>query len=131
MINNSLIYKYYMWLNYHTNKGKSSLTSLVACFILGIVYFRTYWRWYAFGLGNTWLYERYPQKKSGFNFRDGGSGSGVRLILVSGVDSSPSVELLKTIKKHINKINIIKTILIRYLSFIYKFSIKINTFYLF
>jgi hypothetical protein len=25
---------------YHTNKGKSSLTSLVACFILGKVYCR-------------------------------------------------------------------------------------------
>jgi len=30
---------------YH--KGKSSLTSLVACFILGKVYCRTYGRWYA------------------------------------------------------------------------------------
>jgi len=34
----------------HTNKCKSSLTSLVACFILGKVYCRTYRRWYAFGL---------------------------------------------------------------------------------
>jgi len=34
---------------YHKNKGKSSLKSLVACFILGKVYCRTYWR-YACGL---------------------------------------------------------------------------------
>jgi len=31
----------------HTNKGKSPLTSFVACFILGKVYCRTYGRWYA------------------------------------------------------------------------------------
>jgi hypothetical protein len=29
---------------YHTNKGKSTLTSFVACFILGKVYCRTYGR---------------------------------------------------------------------------------------
>ena len=36
--------------NCHTSKGKSSLTSLVACFILGKVNCRTYGRWYACGL---------------------------------------------------------------------------------
>ena len=35
---------------YWINNGKSSLTSLIACFILGKVYSRTYWRWYACGL---------------------------------------------------------------------------------
>ena len=34
----------------HTNKGKSTLTSFVACFILGIVFCRTYWSGYACGL---------------------------------------------------------------------------------
>ena len=36
--------------SHHTNKGKSSLTSFVACFILGKVYCRTYRRGYACGL---------------------------------------------------------------------------------
>ena len=36
--------------NYKINKGKSSLTSLVACFIHGKVYCRTYRRGYACGL---------------------------------------------------------------------------------
>ena len=44
-----LIYLKYR-ASYYTNKGNSSLTSLVACFILGKVYCRTYWRWYACGL---------------------------------------------------------------------------------
>ena len=35
---------------YWTNKGKSSLTSLVACFILGKVCCRTCWGGYACGL---------------------------------------------------------------------------------
>ena len=35
--------------SYHNNKGKSSLTSLVAC-NLGKVYWRTYWGGYACGL---------------------------------------------------------------------------------
>ena len=43
-----LIYRKYN-TNYKTNKRKYSLTSLVDCFILGIVYCRTYWR-YACGL---------------------------------------------------------------------------------
>ena len=35
---------------YDINNGKSSLTSLVACFILGKVYCRTYRRrWYGYG----------------------------------------------------------------------------------
>ena len=44
-----LIYRKYN-TNYKTNKRKSSHTSLVACFILGKVYCRTYRRGYACGL---------------------------------------------------------------------------------
>ena len=36
---------------YSINKGKSSLTSLAACFILGKVCCRTYWGGYGWGLG--------------------------------------------------------------------------------
>jgi len=38
---------------YSVNKGKSSLTSLVACFILGKVYCRTYWGGYDCSLIGT------------------------------------------------------------------------------
>ena len=47
-----LIYLKYR-ARYYTNKGNSSLTSLVACFILGKVYCRTYWKGYACGLKET------------------------------------------------------------------------------
>jgi hypothetical protein len=53
-----LIYRKYN-TDYKINKGKSSLTSLVACFILGITYFRC-----ACGLGYILLFERYPKRKT-------------------------------------------------------------------
>ena len=63
MVNKLLIWKIYnistpcfsSW-TYWTNKGKSSLTSLVVCFMLGNVYCnpRTYWRWYTGGSG-IWI----------------------------------------------------------------------------
>ena len=40
---------------YSINKGKSSLTSLVACFILGKVYCRTYRRGYADDIGSVFI----------------------------------------------------------------------------